>query len=92
MTNCSLCGGKLNDDDHCPLCGEGGDNGSCAVCAGKISNQGWCLRCGRGYSMTDADLSHVVGGMGILGGIGVGLTVLRLFQGRLIRRDLAKRN
>jgi hypothetical protein len=60
----------------------------CELCGGKLDDRA-CPLCGE---MTEEQLHHVVGGMGVLGGIGVGLTVLRLIQGRLIRRDLAKRN
>lgn len=88
---CHLCGEKL-DGRVCPTCGEG--EGTCHFCGGQVSG-GTCRRCGRrspDAPMSDDDLHHVVGGMGVAGYIGVGLGIIRLIQGRAIRREMMRRN
>ncbi len=90
MKNCQLCGGKLNDNDNCPVCGEGYENGPCAVCGGRVGDAGFCLQCGRGFEMTDAALDRIVGGMGVASGIGIALSLIRIAQVRRLRRELSR--
>lgn len=84
MIYCELCGGKL-DGRACPLCGEA----ACPKCNGPIGDCGWCVRCD-GLPMTDAQLDGIVGGMGVVGGISLGLGLVRVIQARRLMLAVCK--
>lgn len=65
-------------------------NATCHLCGEKLDGR-VCPTCGE-REMTDAELHHVVGGMGVAGYIGIGLGIIRLIQGRAIRREMMRRN
>lgn len=64
----------------------------CPTCGGEIGDCGWCVVCDPLRQPTDDELHGIVGGLTALTTIGIGVGVVRIYQGSKLWRDRKSKN